>query len=83
MTTFRKNCDGDDDSSIRRIIATLKWGHKAVYEVTYFIVFYVIWLKYDLFRDINFNLQFFSRIVFYKIFIYRKILNTIRNFIIL
>ena len=51
----------DDESYVWKIIATMKWCHKTVYEVTYLMVFYVIWRIDDLYRDINFNLQIFSR----------------------
>ena len=58
---FGNDSDSDDDSSILKIIASLKLDHKNVYDVTYFIVFYVIWKMYDLYSDINFNLQIFFR----------------------
>ena len=61
MTMFGNDSDSDDDSSILKIIASLKLDHKNVYDVTYFIVFYVIWKMYDLYSDINFNLQIFFR----------------------
>ena len=61
MTMFGNDSDSDDDSSILKIIASLKLDHKNVYDVTYFIVFYVIWKMYDLYSDINFDLQIFFR----------------------
>ena len=62
MTMFGNDSDSDDDSSILKIIASLKLDHKNVYDVTYLMVFYVIWEMYDLYSDIHFNLQIFFRI---------------------